>query len=124
MPRYALKIEYDGAPFCGWQCQDGPPSVQQAIEEAIRKLEPKADGITAAGRTDTGVHATGQVAHVDLNRYFPSKCSYSGSCPILGLRASLSLSLACNLILSSPALVFLWGGRRVFRTFSVLKTHL
>lgn len=66
MTRYALKIEYDGTPFCGWQRQAGQPSVQQSLEEAIRRLEPGAPGIGAAGRTDTGVHATAQVAHCDL----------------------------------------------------------
>ncbi|MEZ5911504.1 MAG: tRNA pseudouridine(38-40) synthase TruA [Paracoccaceae bacterium] len=68
MPRYALKIEYDGGPFCGWQRQDGQPSVQADIEAALRRLEPDAPGIAAAGRTDTGVHATAQVAHCDLSR--------------------------------------------------------
>lgn len=68
MPRYALKIEYDGGPFAGWQRQAGQPSVQEAIETALRKLEPDAPGIGAAGRTDAGVHATGQVAHCDLGK--------------------------------------------------------
>ena len=68
MPRYAMKIEYNGAPFSGWQRQDGPASVQGAIEAALRALEPDAPGIAAAGRTDAGVHARGQVAHVDLER--------------------------------------------------------
>lgn len=66
MPRYALKIEYCGAPFSGWQRQKEHPSVQQAVEEALQKLDKSVTGIAAAGRTDTGVHATGQVAHVDL----------------------------------------------------------
>jgi len=66
MPRYALKIEYHGAEFSGWQRQKNHPSVQQTIEEAIRKLEAAAPSIAAAGRTDAGVHATGQVAHCDL----------------------------------------------------------
>ena len=61
MPRYALQIEYDGGPFAGWQRQSGQPSVQQSVEEALRKLEPDASGIAAAGRTDAGVHATAQV---------------------------------------------------------------
>ncbi len=68
MPRFALTIEYDGTPFCGWQRQKGLPSVQQTLEEALRKLEPDMPPVVAAGRTDTGVHATAQVAHCDLRR--------------------------------------------------------
>ena len=68
MPRFALKIEYHGAPFAGWQRQANPPSVQQAVETALRRLQPDAPAIAAAGRTDAGVHATGQVAHCDLAR--------------------------------------------------------
>lgn len=68
MPRYALKIEYHGAPFCGWQRQNDHPSVQQSIEDALRRLESDAPGIAAAGRTDAGVHATGQVAHCQMSK--------------------------------------------------------
>jgi tRNA pseudouridine38-40 synthase len=68
MPRYKLTLEYDGAPFAGWQRQADQPSVQQTLEEAIRVLEPEAPNIAGAGRTDAGVHATGQVAHCDLPR--------------------------------------------------------
>ena len=68
MPRYALKIEYDGAPFAGWQRQKDQPSVQGAIEAALAKLEPRAHTIAAAGRTDAGVHGLAQVAHCDLER--------------------------------------------------------
>lgn len=68
MPRYAFRIEYLGTPFNGWQRQEGQPSVQQAIEEALARLDPTAPRLAAAGRTDTGVHATGQVAHADLSR--------------------------------------------------------
>lgn len=69
MPRYALMIEYDGLPFNGWQRQaQGQPSVQAAVEAALAKLEPGPHTIAAAGRTDAGVHATGQVAHCDLAR--------------------------------------------------------
>ncbi|WP_368186927.1 tRNA pseudouridine(38-40) synthase TruA [Aestuariibius sp. HNIBRBA575] len=68
MPRYALKIEYDGRPFSGWQRQIDLPTVQGAIETALAKLEPRDHNIAAAGRTDAGVHATGQVAHCDLDR--------------------------------------------------------
>lgn len=68
MPRFALQIEYHGAPFAGWQRQATHPSVQEAVETALRRLEPDAPGIAAAGRTDAGVHATAQVAHCDLAR--------------------------------------------------------
>jgi tRNA pseudouridine38-40 synthase len=69
MPRYALHIEYDGGPFCGWQRQSGGlQSVQGAIESALARLEPRQHTIAAAGRTDAGVHATGQVAHADLTK--------------------------------------------------------
>ncbi|NIZ61796.1 tRNA pseudouridine(38-40) synthase TruA [Sedimentitalea sp. CY04] len=68
MPRYAFKVEYQGAPFAGWQRQKDQPSVQGAIEHALAKLEPGPHTIAAAGRTDAGVHALGQVAHCDLTR--------------------------------------------------------
>jgi tRNA pseudouridine38-40 synthase len=68
MPRYALLVEYNGAPFSGWQRQRDQPSVQGAIEAALAKLEPRDHTIAAAGRTDAGVHATGQVAHCDMER--------------------------------------------------------
>ncbi len=68
MPRYALKIEYHGAAFFGWQRQKTHASVQQEIETALRKLEPNAPDIAAAGRTDAGVHALAQVAHCDLEK--------------------------------------------------------
>jgi tRNA pseudouridine38-40 synthase len=69
MPRYALKIEYHGGPFAGWQRQSqGLASVQGAVEAALAKLEPRAHTIAAAGRTDAGVHATGQIATLDMER--------------------------------------------------------
>ena len=68
MPRYALKIEYDGAPFVGWQRQQGQVSVQGSIEKALSNLENKEHAITGAGRTDAGVHAKCQVAHCDLEK--------------------------------------------------------
>lgn len=72
MARYALKIEYHGQPFSGWQRQDGHASVQQSIEEALARLEPGPHRIAAAGRTDAGVHALGQVAHCDLKKNWNS----------------------------------------------------
>ncbi len=70
MTRYKLTIEYDGTPFRGWQRQTNGPSVQEAIETAIFKFTSETVTITAAGRTDTGVHARGQVIHFDLVREF------------------------------------------------------
>lgn len=66
MPRYKLTLEYHGAGYVGWQRQQDGRSVQQAVEEAIRRLDPGFGTLTGAGRTDAGVHATGQVAHGDL----------------------------------------------------------
>jgi tRNA pseudouridine38-40 synthase len=69
MPRYALKLEYDGRPFAGWQWQSALPSVQAAIEAALARLDAgKTAVVVGAGRTDAGVHATGQVAHTELAR--------------------------------------------------------
>lgn len=72
MQRFKITIEYDGRPFFGWQRQDGQPSVQQALEEAAAKINDHAPVLVqGAGRTDRGVHATGQVAHFDLSTSRP-----------------------------------------------------
>lgn len=68
MPRYKLTLEYHGGPFVGWQRQASGASVQGAVEAALKALEPDAAPIAGAGRTDAGVHATGQVAHCDLTQ--------------------------------------------------------
>ena len=68
MPRYKLTIEYDGAPFAGWQRQDNAPSVQEELEKAAQKLDQSTVTVQGAGRTDSGVHALGQVAHIDLTK--------------------------------------------------------
>jgi tRNA pseudouridine38-40 synthase len=68
LPRYRLTLEYDGTPFCGWQRQAGDLSVQQVLEEAIERFSGEAAVTQAAGRTDAGVHALGQVVHFDLER--------------------------------------------------------
>lgn len=72
MSRYRFQIEYDGAPYCGWQRQNDAPSVQQAIEIALQKIGEPEPIVQGAGRTDAGVHATGQIAHVDLARPWKS----------------------------------------------------
>jgi tRNA pseudouridine38-40 synthase len=68
MPRYRLLIEYDGGPFVGWQLQAGGLSVQGVITQAIAAFADEKVTVHGAGRTDAGVHALGQVAHVDLAR--------------------------------------------------------
>jgi len=69
MPRFAFLVEYDGTPFHGWQRQaGGQPSVQAALEAALARIDPANPLIQGAGRTDSGVHASGQVAHADLSR--------------------------------------------------------
>jgi len=68
MPRFKLLIEYDGTPFVGWQRQAVAPSVQSVIEDALLALTGETVTLRGAGRTDAGVHATGQVAHIDLTR--------------------------------------------------------
>lgn len=68
MQRYKLTLEYDGRPFAGWQRQADQPSVQQALEEACEKLDGAPVAVYGAGRTDARVHATGQVAHINLQK--------------------------------------------------------
>lgn len=67
--RFKLTIEYDGAPFQGWQRLADAPSVQGALEDALEKLTGQRGEVTGAGRTDSGVHAFGQVAHVDVEKH-------------------------------------------------------
>lgn len=73
MQRWKLTIEYDGGPFVGWQRQPNGPSVQAALEDAISAFSGNPCPVQGAGRTDTGVHALGQVAHIDLPDRFDAK---------------------------------------------------
>jgi tRNA pseudouridine38-40 synthase len=70
MPRYKITVEYDGTNYVGWQRQDNGPSIQQALEEAIHAFSGETVLVQGAGRTDSGVHALGQVAHLDLENDF------------------------------------------------------
>lgn len=73
MPRYRVTLEYDGSAYNGFQAQAGQPTVQGAVEAAIAAFCGQAVRIAAAGRTDTGVHATGQVVSFDLERDWPAR---------------------------------------------------
>ena len=70
MPKYKLIVEYDGTDFVGWQSQDNGKSIQKSLEEAIVKLSNEKVTVFGAGRTDSGVHAKGQVAHFEISKDF------------------------------------------------------
>jgi len=73
MMRYKIKVEYDGTPFVGWQFQDNGLSIQMILQDAIFLFSQERVVVTGAGRTDSGVHALGQVAHFDLKKKIQKK---------------------------------------------------
>ena len=70
--RVFIKIEYDGTDYCGWQIQPNQITVQEEIDKAIEKLTGEKCSVTGSGRTDSGVHALGQIAHFDTNSTIPA----------------------------------------------------
>ena len=98
MPRYKLTIEYDGGPFQGWQWQDHGPSVQGCLQRAATALNGAPVEVMGAGRTDSGVHALRQVAHIDLDKEFRTDTvrdainQHLRPDPIAVLKAELCLS--------------------------------
>lgn len=96
MTRFAVTIEYDGSPFMGWQHQDHGPSVQQAVEQAIKGITKQDVRVFAAGRTDAGVHALGMRAHFDLQtRLTPFRLMEGLNA---GLRPNPVAILACEIV--------------------------
>ena len=71
MPNYKIIVEYDGAKFVGWQKQENGQSIQEALENSIKKFSSEKVNVYGAGRTDSGVHSRGQVAHFKINKNFP-----------------------------------------------------
>jgi tRNA pseudouridine38-40 synthase len=79
MGRIAIGIEYDGRAYCGWQQQDDAPSVQETLERALSRVADAPIALTAAGRTDAGVHARTQIAHFDATAVRSSRAWVLGS---------------------------------------------
>lgn len=102
MQRYKLLIEYDGLPYAGWQRQDGPKTVQGAIEAAVKAFSGENVTLVTAGRTDAGVHARGAVAHMDL-RYPLSRAASAQSCAKQSASAADEHSAAARSAESSAA---------------------
>ena len=124
MPRFRLDIEYDGSLYAGWQRQAGQPSVQQEIEQAIEKFCGEQVSLRGAGRTDAGVHATAQVAHVDLVRAWPSdKVRETRWCNIgFGASRSSGIMSGRSGSRSSPSIGFIMGSTTLPRRKSPTAT--
>ncbi|RYZ31718.1 MAG: tRNA pseudouridine synthase A, partial [Myxococcaceae bacterium] len=83
MPRLKLTLEYEGTRYVGWQVQPNGPSIQSTLQDALQKLLGERVFVASAGRTDSGVHATGQVASFDTQRVLPMKAYTMGLNSIL-----------------------------------------
>ena len=96
MPTFKIILEYDGTAYAGWQRQPNQPTIQQAVETTLRGITQADISVIAAGRTDAGVHALGQVAHVDLTKDWPAETvrnalnAYLVPQPVCVLAASLA----------------------------------
>lgn len=97
MPRYKCTLEYDGTPYAGWQRQDNAHSVQAALEAALADFSQEEARVQCAGRTDAGVHATGQVVHFDLSKDRTPYKVMQGLNYHLLLRGELVRVLECEL---------------------------
>jgi len=98
MPRYKLTIEYDGTSFVGWQMQENGVAVQSRLAEAVRAFSGEEAIPRGAGRTDAGVHALGQVAHIDLDKDWAPE-TVRGALNAL-LRPDPIAVLACEIVRS------------------------
>src|SRR5258706_1643458 len=94
--RIALGLEYDGSAFCGWQTQPSACGVQDHLESALERFADTPIEVTAAGRTDTGVHASAQVVHFDTDVERDANAWVRGpnACAAQALRATLSHTVA------------------------------
>jgi len=97
MPRLAVGVEYDGTEFAGWQSQRGVRTIQAAVESAVTKVAAASVVVQAAGRTDTGVHASGQVAHFDAGAARTQRQW------LLGINSLLPNDVAIRWVRSVPA---------------------
>jgi len=94
--RYRMTVAYDGGPFAGWQVQPDRPTIQGELESALQQLTGAPARVHASGRTDTGVHARGQVAHFDLARRVEPRRL------LLGLNAVLPDSIRVTALAAAP----------------------
>tara|TARA_B100001996_G_C18403760_1_gene493995 strand:+ start:433 stop:672 length:240 start_codon:yes stop_codon:yes gene_type:complete len=79
MQRYKIKIEYEGTPFVGWQFQKNGQSIQEVLQKAIFQFSKEKVNVVGAGRTDSGVHALGQMAHFDLKKKIRKKKNFTSN---------------------------------------------